>query len=322
MTRPTTTVRSIRTRRALGGVVALAAAASLLTACSSSKGNPLATAPATDTASGTVTVGSAAFPENALLAEIYAEVLEAKGVKVTRKFNVGVRDVLYKQLKSGAITLVPEYNGALLSYLDKSATQVDEAGVDAAVAGKLDPSLEILTSAAAEDKDSLTVTAATAGKYNLTKIEDLAPIAGSLVIGAAPEFQSRQQGLLGLAAAPPAGYGLKFKDFKPLDNSGALTISALQHGNIQVADIYTTDPSVAANGFVSLTDDLHLFGAQNVTPLAYRAGLTPSDADAIDAVSAKLDTPTLADLVKQIVSDKKDPDVVAKAWLRKVGLVS
>jgi osmoprotectant transport system substrate-binding protein len=299
-------------RYAAGGLAAVA----LLAACSSSKGNPLTSTPATGAKSSTVTIGSANFPENALLAEIYAEALEAKGVTVKRQFNIGSREILYKQISAGTITLVPEYNGALLAYLDKSATAITTDTVDTALTAKLPPALEILNPASAEDKDSLTVTAATAAQYNLKTIADLAPVAKNLLIGSAPEFKTRQQGLLGLTSE----YGLTFKDFKSLDNSGPLTIAALKNNDVQVADIYTTDASVAANNFVVLTDPKSLFGAQNVTPLAYKAGLSQTDADALNAVSAKLDTTTLAGLVKQVVGDKQDINVVAKQWLTTAGL--
>jgi len=299
-------------RYAVGGLAAVA----LLAGCSSSKSNPLSKTPPTDTKSSTVTVGSANFPENALLAEIYAEALEAKGVTVKRQFNIGSRELLYKQISDGSITLIPEYNGALLAYLDKSATATTTETVNSALAAKLAPSLEILTSAAAEDKDALTVTAATAAQYNLKTIADLAPVAKDLVIGSAPEFKTRQQGLLGLTGV----YGLTFKSFKQLDNSGPLTIAALKSGDVQVADIYSTDASVKANDFVVLDDPKDLFGAQNVTPLAFKAGLPQADADALNAVSAKLDTTTLADLVKQVVGDKQDISAVAKKWLASAGL--
>ncbi len=146
------------------------------------------------------------------------------------------------------------------------------------------------------------VTSDTATKYSLKKISDLGPVAKNLVIGSAPEFRTRQQGLVGLQSQ----YGLTFKDFKPLDNSGPTTIAALSQGDVQVADLYSTTPAIKSNNFVVLDDDKYLFGVQNVTPLYSKAGLTQAGADALNAVSAKLDTATLTDLMKQVVTDKKD----------------
>jgi len=292
--------------RVVGAALAVALAATgALSACSSS------------TKSGSkVVVASAAFPENALLMEIYAQALEAKGISVERKPNVGQRDVLFQQLKSDSITVVPEYNGALLAYLDKTATETTQSAVDQAVAGKLPANLEILNPAAAQDNDSLVVTKDLAAKDSLKNISDLAPYAKDLVIGSAPEFKTRQQGLVGLGST----YGLTFKDFKALDNSGPQTVSALQHGDAQVVDLYSTTPAIKTNGFVVLNDDKGLFGVQNVVPLVDKKNLSQTGVDALNAVSGKLDTPTLTSLLEQVVTEKKDPSDVANAWLASQGL--
>ncbi|GAA1994777.1 ABC transporter substrate-binding protein [Catenulispora subtropica] len=291
--------------RIVGAALAVALAATgALSACSSSKSG------------SKVVVGSAAFPENVLLMEIYAQALEAKGISVDRKPNVGQRDVLYQQLKADSITVVPEYNGSLLAFLDKTAGQNTTDAVDQAIAGKLPSNLQLLQPAAAEDKDSLVVTQALATKDNLKQISDLGPYAKDLVLGSAPEFKSRQQGLVGLKSV----YSLDFKDFKALDNSGPQTVSALQHGDADVVDLYSTTSAIKTNGFVVLNDDQHLFGVQNVVPLVSKKNLPAAGVDALNAVSAKLDTATLTGLMEQIDTQKKDPSDVAKAWLASVGL--
>lgn len=284
--------------------VALAATGALSACSSSSKSG------------SKVVVASAAFPENALLMEIYAQALEAKGISVERKPNVGQRDVLFQQLKSDAITVVPEYNGALLAYLDKTSTQTTQSGVDQAVTAKLPSNLEILQPAAAQDNDSLVVTQALATKDSLKNVSDLAPYAKDLVLGSAPEFKTRQQGVVGLQSV----YGLTFKDFKALDNSGPQTVSALQHGDADVVDLYSTTPAIKTNGFVVLNDDKGLFGVQNVIPLVDKNKLSQAGVDALNAVSAKLDTTTLTSLLEQVVTQKKDPSDVAKGWLSSQGL--
>jgi osmoprotectant transport system substrate-binding protein len=301
-------------RFAAAGVAVVA----VLAACSSSKSNPLApsTPSGAPAASGTVTVGSAGFTENVLLGEIYAEALEAKGIKVTRKLNIGSRDVIYKQIEKGSLTVLPEYNGGLLAYLDKTDQSLTTDTVNAAVTAKLPSQLGILDSAPAQDVDSLVVTADNAAKYNLKKISDLAPVAKDWIIGSAPEFKTRQQGVPGLQSL----YGLTFKDFKPLDNSGPTTVAALKNNDAQVVDLYSTTPEIKSNNFVVLDDDKHLFGVQNVTPLYYKAGLNQTGVDTLNALSAKLDTATVTDLMKQVVTDKKDTNDVAKAWLAAVGL--
>jgi len=291
--------------RVVGAALAVALAATgALSACSSSKSG------------SKVVVGSAAFPENALLMEIYAQALEAKGISVERKPNVGQRDVLYQQIKSDSITVLPEYNGALLAFLDKTNTASTTDAVDQALTGKLPSNLEILQPAAAQDNDSLVVTQTLASKDSLTKVSDLAPYAKDLVLGSAPEFKTRQQGVVGLKGV----YGLDFKDFKALDNAGPQTVSALQHGDADVVDLYSTTPAIKTNGFVVLDDDKHLFGVQNVVPLVSKKNLPQAGVDALNAVSAKLDTAGLTALMEQVVTQKKDPSDVAKQWLASVGL--
>ncbi|MFJ2017920.1 ABC transporter substrate-binding protein [Streptomyces nodosus] len=318
----TSTANTSTSSRRLPGAaaVALAATAALLAGCSSSgddtSDNPLSGGkPEGDT----VVVGSNNFAESILIADIYGEALKAKGINVSYKPNIGSRETTYGLLKNGSITVLPEYNGALLAYLDKNAAPKTVAATTAAIEAKLDSKLTLLEPAAAEDKDAVVVNAATAKKYHLTdksSIEDLGAIAKDLVIGGSPEFQTRQQGLVGLKTL----YGLDFKSFKALDAGGTLTQAALKKDTIQAADLFTTDPTIAKEGFVILQDPKNLFGFENVQPLVYKSGLSKEGVEALDAVSAKLDTPTLLSLDSQVQLENKDPLDVAKAWLKSAGL--
>ena len=309
--------RSLR-RHPGAAALALAASAALLAGCSSSdtSDDPLAG----DKASGdTVVVGSNNFAESILIADIYGEALKAKGVKVTYKPNIGSRETTYGLLKNGSITVLPEYNGALLAYLDPKATPKTVAATTAAIETKLDSKLTLLDPASAQDKDSVTVNAETAKKYNLTSessIADLKDVAKDLSIGASPEFQTRQQGLVGLKDV----YGLEFKSFKALDAGGPLTQAALKKNTVQAADIFTTDPTISKENFVVLQDPKLLFGFENVQPLVYKSGLPSKGVSALHAVSAKLDTKALLDLDTQVQLEGKDPLDVAQAWLKSVGL--
>jgi osmoprotectant transport system substrate-binding protein len=300
----------------LGVVVALA-----VSACGGSKkdsGNPLDQKPAGGGAS--VVVGSANFPESQLLGELYAQALEAKGVKVTRKFNIGSREVYYGQVKSGAITVMPEYNGALLTTsVDKSSPAVTTADVNAALKAKLPATLAILDSSQAEDKDSVTVNPQTAQKYSLKTIADLKSAAGQVTIGGPSEFKTRQQGLVGLQSK----YGLKFKKFQSFDANGQTTlVKLLKNNSIQAADLFTTDPTISQNKFVVLQDPQNVFSAQNVTPLIYKSGVNAAAQTTLNAVSAKLTTQDLLAMMTKLVIDKDDPDTVAKGWLSQAGLGS
>ncbi|GIF44502.1 ABC transporter substrate-binding protein [Actinoplanes xinjiangensis] len=300
-------------------IVAAVAMALTLTACGTNS-DPLADEPAASgAAGGSVTVGSANFPESQLLAEIYSQALEAKGVKVTRKFNIGAREVYLKALQDGSISLLPEYNGALLAALSPNGIPAGVSSSDTVLAElkKVLPSgTEVLAQSTAEDKDTLTVSADTAAKNNLKSIEDLKAVAPTLVAGGGPEFTERQQGLKGLKEV----YGVEFKEYKPLDPGGPLTVNALKDGDIQVANLFSTDSSIVTNKFVTLADPKNLFTSQNVIPLIRSEANNATVTGALDAVSGKLTTENLTSYLAQVQVDKKDIAVVAKAFLSENGL--
>jgi len=265
---------------------------------------------------GSVTIGSADFPENALLADIYGDAMAAKGVKVSKKLNIGERGVYIAALKDGSIGAVPEYSGSILDYLDTTATQKSPTDVFTALQQKAaSEGFAVTNYAAAQDADTITVTQQTASKYNLKSIGDLKSVASKLTLGAPAQFKTRADGVPALKSV----YGVVFEHFTPTQAGGTVTVNALKNGSIDAADIFSTDPSIAKNNFVSLQDPKNMFAAQNVVPLFSKKVLTQPMKDACDAVSAKLDTATLARLVAE-VNAGKDPDAVAKAWLSSVGL--
>jgi osmoprotectant transport system substrate-binding protein len=264
-----------------------------------------------------VVVGSANFPESELLAEVYALALQGAGVKATTKLNIGSREVYYPQIAKGAITIFPEYNGALLSgEVDPSSTAKTTAAVDAALTAKLPSALEILNPATAQDSDSVTVTQATATKYHLKTIADLKPYASSWTFGAPSEFKTRPDGLAGLKA----NYGLVFKAFDPLDESGPLTLAALTGGKVQAADVFTTTPQIITDHLVSLADPKFNFAAQNVIPLVYKPGLTSTITSTLNAVSAKLTTAALLQMDNAVITDKDNYSTVAAGFLKAAGI--
>ena len=300
--------------RTIRGAALACAALLVLTACGGG-GNPYRQGGGGG--NGTVVVGSANFSENVLLGHIYARAIEAKGVQVTEKFNIGSREVLFKQIKSGSITVLPEYNGALLAYLDPGTKATTTQEINKQLRAKLPAKLATLESAKAQNKDSLTVTAETAKQYDLKSISDLESVDQKFVLGGPPEFKTRYQGMKGLQKL----YGLEFERFKSLDTGGPITVSALKKGDIQVANLFTTDPAIDRNDFVVLEDPKHLFSSQNITPLVYKPGVNDKVRQALNAVSAKLDTRTMSKLLKRYVVDKDDPDKIAKDWLTSQGLI-
>lgn len=300
-------------------VAAGAAALLVLTACGGGGGSPLDSGGSgqSGAAAGTIRVGSADFPENRLLAEIYSQALEGKGVTVERQFGIGSREVYFPALTDGSIDLVPDYTGVLLLYIDKTATQTSSDEVFTALQAKVPPPLTVLDKSPAENKDSVAVTAETAQRYNLTSIADLAPVAGEFVFGGPSEFQTRPDGLPGLQET----YGLTFREFRALDTGGPITVTALKDGTVQAANLFTTDPAITDNGFVVLTDPKNNFAAQNVVPLINSAKATDTVRETLNAISAKLTTEGLIELNRKLnAPDKPSVDVVAKEWLSQSGL--
>ncbi len=314
-------IASVLNKRAASALAAMLCA--LVAACGSSGSSATSSSPASsapgsnplapNAPAGTVVVGSANFPEDELLAEIYVLGLRAKGIKVTPKFNIGAREIYYPQVRKGAITIIPEYNGDLLGVaVDPSSRASTTAQVDAALQAKLPSTLEILAPAPAQDKDSVTVTEATAARYHLTSIESLKPYARDFAIGGPPEFQTRHDGLAGLKR----NYGLVFKGFDPLDESGPITLAALTGDRIQAAAVFTTTPQILTDHLVSLADPKYNFAAENVVPLVYKPAMNPTIISTLDTISAKLTTGVLLQMDNAIIVEHADYAAVAAGFLK------
>lgn len=267
-----------------------------------------------------VIVGSANFPESELLAEIYAQTLESQGIAVTRNLNIGARELYLKALKDGSIDLLPEYNGALLAALIPGGSVPPEItapdAVHAELVRHLPSGIIALPQSAAEDKDTLSVTPETAAKHRLETIEDLRPVAGELTIAGGPEFAERYQGIIGLAKV----YGLTFKEFTPLDSGGPLSLNALTSGDVQVANIFSTNAAITQGRVVPLRDTKNLFLSQNVLPIMRESKATPRVRELLNKVSAVLTTESLTRYLAKVTEDKQSPGVVAGAFLKDMKL--
>ena len=323
----------MKATRIAAGLSGTLVAALVLTACgsSSSSGGSSTSSSSSSTSSsaaasgsssggnsagGTVIVGSANFAESELVMNIYAAALKAKGVNATTKPKIGSREVYIPAIKDGSIDLIPEYSGTLLGYLDKSATAVSSDDVYKALPAALGSDLKVLDQSQAQDKDSIAVTTETASKYSLKSIADLSSKASTLILGAAPEFEKRTDGVPGLKSV----YNVVFKSFKVTDAGGPKTVAALKQGQVDAADLFTTDPSIKANNFVVLDDPKNLYNAQNVLPLINSKKDSPAIDTALNAVSAKLTTDVLIDLNGKVASGT-DSAQVASDWLKSVGLI-
>ena len=269
-----------------------------------------------------VIVGSTNFYEQVTLGELYAQVLEGNGYKVTRRFNLGNREIVQPALQSGQIHVLAEYLATLVVFLDKNAKPTTDKTATAKILQDLltPKGLTVLQPADATDQNGIVVTKDTAAKHNLKKISDLAPVAKDLVFGGPPECPNREFCAVGLRNT----YGITFKEFKPLDAGGPLTVAALEGKQIDVALLFTSDPTIASKSFVLLEDDKKLQLADNIAPVVRNDLLAKDDGGIkrhLDAVSAKLSQSELTELNKQVALDKKDSKDVAAAWLKKHALI-
>ncbi|MFI6879359.1 ABC transporter substrate-binding protein [Streptomyces sp. NPDC050400] len=305
-------------RTLLGGLFA-AAAVPAVTACSggiTSLDGQGSGGSGGGSSKGGLTIGTANFTENQVLGYLYAAVLEAAGVRTTVRANLGTREILIPALKGGDLDLLPEYQGALLHYLDAKATATEEGAMQNALALALPAGLQILPYGMAEDSDAFAVTRETAEKYGLKSLADLAKHNGKLVIGAAPEVKKRQVGAVGLKDV----YGVEFKEFKSLDSSGPLVKGALKKGDVDVANLFTTDTDIAANHWVVLTDPKNLVPGQHIVPLIADRKADSTVRKALARLGNVLTTEHLTELNRLVDKDKKDPEDVANDYARRHGL--
>ncbi|HSU71090.1 MAG TPA: ABC transporter substrate-binding protein [Micrococcaceae bacterium] len=306
-----------RTVLSTAGGIAVALA---LAGCSGG-GNPLSnptTTAAAGASQGAVVVGAANFAESNTIAEIYAGALKAAGVPATTKLNIGSREVYLKAVQDGSVDIVPDYSGNLLGYVDKTNTVTDPAAILKALPSKLPSGLGVLDAASAQDKDAMVVTKATAQKYNLKSIEDLAKVCDKITLAAPPEFAERPYGLPGLKAK----YNCVPQKFTPIsDGGGPLTLKALLNDDAQVADIFTTTPAIADNDLVVLDDPKNNWLAQQVLPVIKTDKVSDTAKTALNNVSKQLTTDDLINLNRMVSGNQKmNPKDAAAQWLKDKGI--
>jgi osmoprotectant transport system substrate-binding protein len=292
----------------------------LVSACSTGGSS---TAPSASTAQRpAVVIGSEGFDESQLLAEIYAQALEAKGYTVTRQ-DFASRDLALPAFDSGAVNVLPEYIGSLVRKLGGTATG-DTAETMTNLAAALEPKdATVLEAAPAQDGDGFVVRKETADQYSLVTMSDLAEVADKLTWGLPPECSEN----------PSCGPGLK--DVYGIDIAALLVenlsacsgemATALNEDGIGVAELCTTQADIAKFNFVLMQDDKKLIPAQNVAPVVRNDLLAaaPDDFEAtLNAVSAKLTTDELTRLNVRVSVNQESIESVATQWLADQGLVT
>ncbi len=286
----------------------------LLSACSTGGGSK-----------PTVKVGSDGFDEARVMAEVYAQVLEADGYTVNRDgIGLGGRKVTAPALESGQIDLKPEYIGSGLAYYDATKPTGDAAANKAALQAILDGKgggITVLAYTPAQDQNAFVVRKETADQYSLTRMSDVAAVADKLKLGFATDCPTNPV----CGQALKDAYGIDVSKATLLDACSTPMAQALVAKTIDLGELCSTQPDIIVNGFVLLADDKQTQPADNIAPLVRNDFLARTDKAAftklLDDVSARIDTPTLADLYKQVSVDKKDIKDVVSAWLKAQGLV-
>jgi osmoprotectant transport system substrate-binding protein len=266
-----------------------------------------------------IKVGSADFPESRIIAEIYAQALQANGFDVSRQFGIGSRETYVPAVKDHSIDLIPDYTGNLLQYFDKTTTATDPDKVLLALYDVLPGDLSILTPSPANDQDAVVVTSDTAKKWNLKTIADLAPHSAEVKFGGPSEFISRTEGLPGLKAK--YGLDVPLANFVAIsDGGGPATVRALVDGTVTAADIFTTSAAIPQNNLVPLEDPKNNFLAANVVPLVASQKMSDQLKKVLNAVSAKLSTEALVQMNTETSGNAGiDPDQAAQKWVQANG---
>ena len=261
-----------------------------------------------------VVVASKPFGESFLLAEMFAQVLEAHGIAVTRKPGLGATEVAFTALRTNAIDVYPEYVGTGLIAILHDSVIKDPRAAFAHVAQRFSAAFGVrwLPPLGFENTYAIAVRPQVAKQYQLRTLSDLARASAQLTAGLTSDFIGRPDGLVGLAKA----YGLAFKSVKPL--APALKYQALADGGIDVIDGYSTDGLLAKYNLVTLVDDRHFFppydAAAVVSPRVAKE--RPDVIAALVTLSGQLDVASMREWNRRIEVDRENVATVATEALK------
>jgi osmoprotectant transport system substrate-binding protein len=314
----------IATGLALSALLALVLAACGSSNSSSTSTTTASTSTSSSSASGpgagkpAITIGDKNFSEENILGNLYAQALEAKGFTVHLLENVGSSEIIYKAAVAGRIDVYPEYTGTLLSAVAEQTKEPAsaQAAYSEAKAFAEKHGFTLLNYTPFYDSDALATLPSYASKHNLTSIADLKSLGKALALGAPPEFATRFEGLKGLQQL----YGV-VPTFKPI--AIELSYKALESGQVDVQNVFSTDGQLLGGKFKVLADPKHVFGFQNVAPVVKQSLLAqegPAFAETLNKVSSLLTIKAIQQMNAAVSIDKQSPVSVAKQFLSANGL--
>ena len=291
-----------------------------LSACSPGGGGSSPSPDAGSEERPTVIVGSAGFYEAALVAEIYAQALEANGYTVERQLEIGERPNVQAALTSGEVNLVPEYLGGLGSYLEAEVSSDADATHAALQEALAEQDLVAFDYSPGTDADGFVVRSETAEDLGLETMSDIAEVADQLVWGIAPGCPDNP--VCGPGLNEVYGIDINAIETETLAPCSAEIAEALDNSAIDVAQVCTTQPDIVRFNFVLLEDDKGLQPAQNIVPVARQdlVDAAPDLEEILNGVTELLTTEELTNLGVEVAVDQVSYEDAARQWLEDNGL--
>lgn len=312
-------------------VLAAVAIAACGSSSSSSSGGSAASSSSSSSSSGgsaaqpgkgkpPITLGTKDFTEEFIIGALYQQALQHAGYTVNYKPNIGATEIIDKALTSGQIDAYPEYTGESTATVFNINTPVSspqqEYQLAKAAYAKRGQSMSNITPFF--DADGVATLKTYASKHGLVTMTDLKKVP-HFTLGARPEFQGRQEGAAGMKKV----YGINNFTFKSL--ALGIQYQALDSGNVDAADIFTTDPQLASGKYTVLTDPKHIFGYQNIALVINTKKLNqlggPTFMALINKVNSLLTTPAVIAMNKAVAIDKQQPATVAQSFLKANGML-
>jgi osmoprotectant transport system substrate-binding protein len=267
-----------------------------------------------------IVLGAQDFPESVVLSELYAQGLAASGYDTSVQDLGGYRDLLYGAFENGDVNFALEYAGSMLNFL---------ADPDAPAGNDLDENIELVTPlledqgiAIAEPSEAVNTNAfvmlrSTAEDLGIETLSDLAEKGADLSLGAPSDCETNPFCLPGLQET----YGLDMSaNLVALDDG---RIDALRGGEFEVAVAFSTDPPLAEDDLVVLTDDQGMLPAENIVPVMTQALVDAYGQDLVDRVdeiSAALTTENVTEMNRAYVIDREDASAIVEDFLEENGL--
>lgn len=267
----------------------------------------------------TIVVGSKGFTEQLILGNIVALIMENGGFKVDRKIGLGGTVICHEAIVRGDINVYVEYTGTGLTTILKKPVMKDPEEVYQVVKKDYEEKFKLtwLKPWGFNNTYCIVMRKDDAERLKVRKVSDLKPLAKDLVFGATIEFMARPDGVPGLTKH----YGITFKEQKGMDPG--LVYKAIAEKQVDVISGFATDGRIPAFNLVVLEDDLKFFPPYYAAPVVRMDLLakTPQVADILNKLTGRIGDATMATLNYTVDGKKVEAEVVARDYLKNIGLI-